>query len=173
MVGIYRVAKRLAESLHLVIDPFHQVLLPRFTRLSLERNLQDARQLAVRGSVAAFTLSLLLLGLFLVIGQVIIVLLFGEPFRESYQIAGLLMLGALLWAISVPLPSINIALGNARDNFWIHFLCALLSILVTIWLTPQIGISGAVIGYLAFSIIWSFSMFYIVRIRVVQAYKLG
>lgn len=165
-VGLYLLARRIAEALHMLVDPFSQAVYPEFTRLLARRHLPPLKTLIKKSSLTVgLTATLIWLG-FIVIGPWLVPLVFGDDYAPAYLLAAICMAGSVLWAYFQPVTPILYGLGKAKDVFHIHISTAVLYVLlVTVFAVALDGL-GAAIAYAGFFLAWSILASAVMRHRL-------
>ncbi|HCE1007014.1 oligosaccharide flippase family protein [Acinetobacter baumannii] len=150
-VGIYSSAQRLIDLLKsLIMMPIYQIIFPLLSKKFVS-NLEDGLN-SVRIFLPVFTLMVIvvLLGI-LLFGKIIILLLFGSAFSDSYLILVILGLGlaAVFYGMLIG-GQIMLNLGMDREFVRIQVIVSVLSLFLNIIILPY----G---GGVTTAIIWSLS----------------
>lgn len=157
-VAIYRVARRLADTLTLAIDPFFQAIYPELSRLHAEKKQAEFEKLMKRSSLfIGGGVFIIFLG-FLALGPLFIHIVFGPAFADAYPIASICILSMVIWAVAQPLSPALYTFGALSWIFNIHLSTAILYVVMLYFMLIQWGVLGAAIALLIFFMLWSGSM---------------
>lgn len=154
-VGLFVVAKRLANATMLIARPLQQAILPEFARLSAQRAFVVMRRTVFAFMAATFGTALLVLVLVLPWLGSIVVLLFGPGFAGAApQIAVQLVAVAFLLSGMILNPAL-LNLGRDRSlvriTLAVSFLC-----IAAIWIFVALfGAIGASVAYVLSNALWS------------------
>jgi len=153
-VGIYRIAKELANIIGKLTDPIYQAIYPEFAKLlaSNNNNKEKVKGAAVKISFYAGLSGVVFYVLFSVFGEYAIRLAFGEEFVAAYDIT-LVYLGAVFVAIiTLPLYPMQHALGFAKEAFTNQLHATIVYFPILVILTFQFDMIGAAISYVIYYI---------------------
>lgn len=157
-VGIYRVARRLGDTMAIAIDPFFQAIYPELARFAAEKNMQGFKTLMLRSSLLVGGFSFVVFLGFLALGQWFINLVFGPEYAQAYPLAVICILAMVVWALAQPLSPALYTLGHLRHVYYVHLITALSYLALLYAMTFQWGILGAALALLVFYMLWALSM---------------
>lgn len=165
-VGLYMMARRIAEALHMLVDSFFHAIYPEFSKLIALRNSSGLHRLVIQSSLSVGAAATFIWLCFLMIGPWLVPIIFGESFTPVFSLAAICMLGSVLWAFLQPASPILYNLGRARDAFVIHSITAVLYILALIPLTVEFDVIGSSVSYAGFFLAWSALTVFITQHRL-------
>ena len=165
-VGLYTMARRIAEALHMIVDSFFHAIYPEFSKMIAMRDIAALRRLVKQSSLSVGAAATILWLGFLVLGPWLVPTIFGTSFTQAYTLAVICMLGNVIWAFSQPVSPILYNLGKARDVFVITTTMATLYILTLIALTSGFGVVGASIAYAGYFLAWSIITVVVTKYRL-------
>jgi O-antigen/teichoic acid export membrane protein len=153
-VGLYLMARKIAEAMHMFADSFFHAIYPEYTKLLAAREIIALKNLLKKSSITVGGASVSMWIVFIVLGPLVIPLLFGLAFTKIYLLSVICLIGSVVWAFSQPVAPILYALGHSRDVFMIHILTAITYILLVWWLVNSYDVLGASIAYALFFVLW-------------------
>lgn len=154
-VSIYRIARRLADTMSTAIDPFFHAIYPELAKFFVEKNRRKFDILMIQSSVLVTGFSLCVFIGFIVFGRYFINLAFGEEFSQVYPIAIICILGMVVWAASHPLSPALYAMGQVKTAYYIHLFTALIYITTLYFMILEWQIVGAAIAPIIFFLTWA------------------
>lgn len=157
-VGIYRIARRLGDTVAIAIDPFFQAIYPELAKAFAEKNIANFKTLMVRSSIMVGGFAFVVFIGFVILGQIFINIVFGPAFAQAYPIAVLCILSMVVWALAQPLAPALYALGHLRHVYYVHLATALIYLALLYGMIIQWGIWGAALALLIFYMLWAISM---------------
>jgi O-antigen/teichoic acid export membrane protein len=154
-VGLYQVARRIAQFFELTIAPFTYAIYPEFSR-----QIADGDR---AGFTSLLRTSALLVGSaatigwvgFLLLGDAFLQLAFGDAYLGSYGVAGFCLLGTTIWAWAQPISPAMFSLGIADRAFVIHLTVASLYLVSLVVFIEYFGLLGAGASYAILYISWA------------------
>lgn len=102
-VGIYRIARKLADTLSLAIDPFFHAIYPELNRLYIAKNRFGFERLMLQSGALIGVGSIGALLAFLALGGGFIEVVFGSGFAQAYPVAIICIVAMIVWAVAQPL----------------------------------------------------------------------
>lgn len=157
-VGIYRVARRLGDTMAIAIDPFFQAIYPELARFVAEKNMEGFKTLMLRSSALVGGFSFVVFLGFLVMGQWFINIVFGPAFSQAYPVAAICILAMVIWALAQPLSPALYTLGHLRHVYYVHLVTAISYLVLLYTMIVQWDILGAALALLTFYMLWALSM---------------
>jgi O-antigen/teichoic acid export membrane protein len=161
-VGLYQVARRLAELTVFCAGAASAVGLPRLARAHAERRpdkLQatvDLMNLIALGSTAMIVAALVAVGPFAL-------QLFGRDFADGYPVLLVLAVGRLAAAVFGPASDVLLMTGHHGRLGRVNLLFALVNLALNLVLIPWFGAAGAAIATTAASLSWNVWLYVLVR----------
>jgi O-antigen/teichoic acid export membrane protein len=160
-VGIYDVAVTLVERLWSLSEALSAIMLPRIASLSND----DPQRRHLTPIVARYLFWInVTIGIVLsILAEWLIVLLYGEPYRESAVALRLLIPGIVIWGVATILAQDVSGRGEPRLNAAAATIAALVNFVGNMLLIPHLDYAGAsittTISYTMYALIlaWSFS----------------
>lgn len=153
-VGVYKIAKEVANLISKLTDPIYQAIYPEFAALLAAGQNLEAKQLATKISLYAGGAGLIFYGLFVFFGKWVIGLAFGVEFIDSFEVTLVYFLAIYIAVISVPLVPMLFSYGLAKEAFYNQLLATIAYILIIYPLTLLFETIGASIAYIVFYIVW-------------------
>lgn len=153
-VGLYHVARRLAELAVFCAGAVSSVGLPRLARAHAERRTDklqatvDVMNLICVGSTAAIVLAMIASGPWLL-------LLFGAEFADGYPVLLILALGRLATVLMGPASDLLLMTGHHARLGRINLVFALVNIALNFFLIPRFGATGAALATTIAYVSWS------------------
>ena len=161
-VGLYQVARRLAELAVFCGGAASAVGLPRLARAHAER-----RPDKVQGTIDIMNLisvgSTLLIVTGLVASGPFALRLFGPEFAHGYPVMLILALGRLASVLLGPASDLLLMTGHHRRLGRINFVFAVLNIALNVVLIPWFGAAGAAIATTTASVSWNAWLYLMAR----------
>jgi O-antigen/teichoic acid export membrane protein len=153
--GLYKVGRTVASVFGRLTGPFHQAILPIFSRLSRSRGRTEANSIARKSSALLGFAMLFGWFLFALTGEAILISTFGPGYRDSYLPTLFLLLSMVIWGFSQTLSPMLVAAGRVGTSSLIHAATVAIYISSLYFLTPNFGILGAAIALVLFYSLWS------------------
>jgi O-antigen/teichoic acid export membrane protein len=154
VVGIYKIAKEVANLMAKLTDPVYQAIYPEFAKMLANGKKLEAKQMAIKISFYAGVVGFIFYGLFTLLGEWAIGLAFGSEFLEAYQVSMIYMIAILIAMISLPLPSLMHSFGLAKYAFINQVTSVLIYVIISVILISKFSMIGAAVSMIIFHIIW-------------------
>jgi O-antigen/teichoic acid export membrane protein len=154
IVGIYKIAKEIANLIGRLTDPIYQAIYPEFAKLLSSGKKLEAKDIAKKISVYAGSAGFIFYGIFVLFGEWAISLAFGEEFLKAYNVTLIYFFAILIAVISLPLVPILHSKGLAKQAFLNQFFATLGYCVAIYPLTLYFSAIGASMAYIIFYIIW-------------------
>jgi O-antigen/teichoic acid export membrane protein len=145
---------------HGVVAFYNPVMLALYNEAApkISRSFADGGVDALRETIAAtakrcFLAALPLFLVFVLFGDRLVILVYGEKFAGCGVVVGLLALGALIVALGYAFPYGLLAIGKPRLDFVGNLASFLVFVILGIWAVRMYGAVGAGIGTVAASIV--------------------
>ncbi len=145
-VGIYAVAALLAQTLTLIPSAVQRVSAPVTTTIYAKGDTGSLRRLIFSIMKKSFFLSICIAISIAILGQFLIICLFGKEFLEAYLPLLILLLGYTFAGTFAAVGSTLASIGKVRILFRLTAFCGVFNILLNIVLIPYFGLIGAAIG---------------------------
>jgi O-antigen/teichoic acid export membrane protein len=161
-VGLYQVARRLAELTVFCAGAASAVGLPRLARAHAEGRADklqatvDLMNLISVGSTAAVAVGLVAVGPFAL-------QLFGRDFADGYPVLLILAFGRLAAALFGPASDVLLMTGHHRRLGRVNLVFALVNLALNLVLIPWLGAAGAAIATSTASLCWNIWLYVLVR----------
>lgn len=152
IVGIYKIAKEVANLIAKITDPIYQAIYPEFAKLLSNGKKIEAKVMAKKVSVYAGIAGLTFYSIFAIFGKYSIELAFGVGFSEAYDIALVYFLAILIGMITLPLYPMQHALGYAKYSFTNQVHATLIYLPILFALIIHFEMVGASIAYVFYYI---------------------
>lgn len=158
-VGLYRVARKLAEIASIIINPFFYAVYPSLSRLYAAQDMAGFKRLVkqsswlVGGCITFGWISFILIGVWF------IQLTFGEAYTPAYPIAIICMAAMAVWGFAQPLAPALYSIGVYKVIFKIHLSTAIFYLAMLFPMTKWLGLFGSAWAFTIFYFAWSGLMF--------------
>lgn len=163
-VALYKIAVQVCSLPLRVTDPVYQVLLPQFSKLLAKGALKDVRKMVAKISVVGGLFFIFIFSVFLMTGQSLINLVFGDQYAEVYDIASIYLIALLGAMVGLPYVPYFQALGNAKLCLNIQLITTVIYVALLYPLIDRMGTLGAAIAYIFYYIIWLCLALYYFRV---------
>jgi len=149
-VGLYNVAKQLAGVLRKLSSIYTSATFPEIAHLAARKDIAGARHLRGRMIWIGLAAGAFAVGLMMLLGDHLLELAFGEPFRAAYTTLILLMLASALQLVSHTLSVYVQVFVSPAALFFIYFIAlAVYIVAVPLGLT-LLSVEGAALGQITF-----------------------
>lgn len=162
-VGLYRIAKEVANIISKLTDPIYQSIYPEFSHLLANKQHAAAKNVATKIAFYTGAAGLIFYIGFLVLGEWAIGLAFGQEFRPAYSITAVYFLAIFIAMVSLPLVPWMLAHGMAKQTFWNQFSATAAYCLILYPLVLYYSAIGAGIAYIIYYLIWVALALYSIR----------
>lgn len=157
VVGVYRIAKEIANVIARLTDPIYQAIYPELAKLLASAKKKEAKEMAKKISLYAGLCGIVFYIVFAILGVWGIELIFGEGFSHAYDVTMVYLLAVFIALISLPIVPLLHSGGHAREAFFNQLWSTLGYLIVIYPLSLMYSSVGAAIAYICFYLIW-FSM---------------
>jgi O-antigen/teichoic acid export membrane protein len=154
MVGIYKIAKEIANLMAKLTEPVYQAVYPEFSKMLARNKKLEAKEMAKKISLYAGLIGIMSYILFIFFGEWVIIVLFGKDFLEAYNVSLIYIIAIIIAMFSLPLPPLMHSLGLANYSFYNQLISSFLYCIVLIVLVSKFAMIGAAISMVLFHIIW-------------------
>ena len=148
IVGIYKIAKEVANLIAKLTDPVYQAIYPEFAKMLANGKKLEAKQMAIKISLYAGGAGLVFYGLFALLGEWAIGLAFGSEFLGAYDVTLVYFIAIFVAIITLPLYPMQHAFGYAKKAFINQLQTTLVYIPLLFILTFYFEMIGASIAYI-------------------------
>ena len=145
-VGIYRVAIQLAALAAFGLQAVNMVIAPRFARLYQLGDMAKLQRLVTVTARGILGFSLTVAALFVVAGEWLVVVVFGDEFVASYPPLLIMLGGQLVSSAAGSVGHLLNMTGHERDTLRATALAAALNVALNLALIPLWGIVGAAVA---------------------------
>ena len=153
-VALYKIAVQVCSLPLRVIDPVYQVLLPQFSKLLAKGELNDVRKMVTKLSLVGGLFFIFIYIVFLIAGQPLINLVFGDQYAQVYEIASVYLIALMGAMVGLPYVPYFQALGNAKLCMNIQLASTLIYVSLLYPLIDQMHTLGAATAYIFYYMIW-------------------
>lgn len=168
--GVYNIAVRIAGILQLITFCFIAAIGPVAARLHAAGDLDELARVTSIGVRAVFAAALTASIILAAAGGPILSV-FGEEFRDGYNMLLVLVLGQLFWAATVPAGVLLNMTGHHNQSGKILLVAALVNFALCALLIPLYGSMGAAIATTIVIVMWNGLMAWSAERRVgIRAY---
>lgn len=154
VVGLYRIAKEVANIISRLTDPIYQSIYPEFSRLLSQNKKSEAKRIAKKIAFYIGLVGLFFYVVFFLFGEWGIGMAFGEEFKAAYPIALVYFIAIFIAMISLPIVPLMLSLGMAKQAFWNQLNATLVYCAVLYPLVFHYSAIGAAIAYILFYVVW-------------------
>lgn len=156
IVGIYKIAKEVANLIAKLTDPVYQAIYPEFAKMLATGKKLEAKHMAIKISLYAGGAGFIFYGLFALLGEWAIGLAFGSEFLGAYDVTLVYFIAIFIAIINLPLVPVLHSKGLAKQAFW-NQLWATVSYCIVIYpFIMYFSAIGAALAYIVFYIVWMF-----------------
>ena len=145
-VGYYAIAVKLSNMTLFILNAIDTMAGPKFSELFHSNKIDDLFHIARKSSKLIFFVTVPLIVTFLLLGKPILIIAFGEKFGSAYPALVILALGQFINAVSGSTGMFMNMTGNQKALKNIAIMTACINILVSFWLIPLWGITGAAVA---------------------------
>jgi O-antigen/teichoic acid export membrane protein len=156
IVGIYKIAKEVANLIAKLTDPVYQAIYPEFAKMLANGKKLEAKQMAIKISLYAGGAGLVFYGLFALLGVWAIGLAFGSDFLAAYGVTLVYFIAIFIAIVNLPLVPVLHSKGLAKQAFWNQLWATFSYCLVVYPLALYFSAIGAALAYIVFYIVWMF-----------------
>jgi O-antigen/teichoic acid export membrane protein len=153
--GIYKIVIQLSNLVVFGLTAINQLLQPKFSELYEMKNNTALQELVYYSSTMIFILGLLATIIFIVFGEYIIEILFGESYISGISSLTILVLAQLINVVFGSVAALLNMTGNERLTMKILIISLLINIILDLILIPIYGIEGAAIANAISLIVWN------------------
>lgn len=154
IVGIYKIAKEVANLIAKLTDPVYQAIYPEFAKMLANGRKHEAKQMAIKISLYAGGAGLVFYGLFALLGEWAIGLAFGSDFLAAYDVTLVYFIAIFVAVISIPLVPMLFSYGLAKEAFYNQVLATVAYAIVIYPLTYYYEAIGSAMAYIVFYVFW-------------------
>jgi O-antigen/teichoic acid export membrane protein len=154
IVGIYKIAKEVANLIAKLTDPLYQAIYPEFAKMLAKGKKLEAKKMAINISLHAGGAGLVFYGLFALFGEWAIGIAFGNEFLGAYDITLVYFLAIFIALIAIPLVPMLFSYGLAKEAFYNQVLATIAYVIVLYSFTYYYEAIGAAIAYVVFYLVW-------------------
>lgn len=165
-VGIYRVAAQFGILVIFGLRAVNAIQAPHIAHLYALGDMQTLQKMITKGSRAIVAVALPMVLVFVLFGQVIIRLTFGEMYADSYVPMVILCIGQLVNASVGSVAWLLNMTGHERDATRSVLIAAVINVILNASLTPIWGAIGAAIATATTLLAWNVIMWRMVRVRI-------
>jgi O-antigen/teichoic acid export membrane protein len=166
-VGLYKIAVQICSLPLRIIDPIYQVLLPKFSQLLITDTTLEVRKMVAKLSGLGGLFFGFVYIVFIVVGQALINLAFGDQYAGVYEISSIYLIALSGAMIGFPYVPYFQALNKAALCMKIQ-LCSTLVYIASLYpLIYQLQTIGAAIGYIVYYFVWlSLALYFFRKIKI-------
>jgi O-antigen/teichoic acid export membrane protein len=154
-VGIYRVAAQTATLVVFSLTAVNMVIAPHVSQLYTAGNKERLQRMTTWSARGILLIAVPVSGVFILYGEAILVLLFGDKYRTGHTALAILCVGQL---VSAAMGSVGLLLnmsGYERDTVRGVALSAVANVLLNIILIPTFGMNGAATATAVTLLMWN------------------
>ena len=99
--GLYKIAREMARAATRLTGPFHQAIYPNLAKMKVSENFLSFRKLVIQSSVTLGTMVFVGFLVFLMLGEYLLIGIFGESYSAAYRPAIFCIFGIVIWGLSL------------------------------------------------------------------------
>ena len=146
-VGFYAVAKRMANMVGVISDPFTMSVFPQFSLLLAEKKFLEIRTMLNKITRNAIIPALLFTAASVLVSEWVITLAFGIEYSGSVQPFRICIIGSVLTSLFFWNQSLMQSFGLIAFRFYVYLVAVIIGGLTSYFiLVPQYGMSGMAVG---------------------------
>lgn len=154
VVGLYKIAREVANIIAKLTDPIYQTIYPEFARMLSKGEKLETKRVAIKvASITAASGCVFFLG-FVVLGKWAVGLAFGNEFLGAYSITLVYFLAVFIAMVSLPLAPLLLANGLAKEAFYNQLHATIGYVIVLYPLTFYYSAIGTSLAYVVFYLLW-------------------
>jgi O-antigen/teichoic acid export membrane protein len=153
VVGIYELARRMANTVHSLSVPLYSAVFPEISKLVAEGRHAEVAALRSQLTRILFAAVVPLCGVGTLLAPLVVPLVFGGDFAASAPLLQVL-LWYFLWLPLLWLPGFLLAIGRARELTTLSVADALVYLVLLLGLIPAFGAMGAAAATVLRSLLW-------------------
>lgn len=165
-VGIFRVAAQVAMLAAFGLHAINMVVAPRFASLYAERRMDRLQQLATGSARIVLASSVLLTGIFLLIGRTFFQKIFGAEFNAAYAPLLILLAGQTVNAMAGSVGFLLNMTGHERDTAKGMGIAVVSNLMLNLVLIPRWEVEGAAAATAVSMALWNGLLWWSVRKRL-------
>lgn len=165
-VGIYQVAVQGGNVVVLALGAINLVIAPQFASLYASGDRDQLQRLVTRSARLILGLTLPVVIMLIAFGQPMILRAFGAEYTDAYIPLVILTAGQLINAAFGSVAMLLNMTGHEQNTARALGLCAVLNIVLTLFLIPPLGMAGAALATSISLIVWNTSLWRIVRLKL-------
>ncbi|MFV7790541.1 lipopolysaccharide biosynthesis protein [Aliarcobacter lanthieri] len=154
IVGLYKIAKEIANIISKLTDPIYQTIYPEFARLLANNNKKEAKDVAIKISSITAIAGVVFYLCFMLLGEWSIGLAFGEEFKGAYSITLIYFIPIFIAMISLPLVPLLLSNALAKEAFLNQLYSTIGYGIILYPLIYYYSAIGASIAYIVFYVLW-------------------
>lgn len=164
-VGLYKVAKQIANVLVMLLDPLYQAIYPALTKLNAAGDYRAMLKMSMRAAAGASIFGAVAFALLAIISESLLFHAFGQEFIDAKNVLLWYGLAVLIAVASFPVSPLIMATGSPNVLLLTLLVSTTIYFSVLPWLIAAHGQSGAGIAYVVFYLSWvALSITYLVRL---------
>lgn len=141
--GLYKVARQVSSVVGFISTPLEQAFAPVLAKMSARSRNIEARQLAFKSAGVTGIGLLPPVLLFLLLGEQVLKVVFGEIFGDAYSSAALALLAMVIMAVGRPITPLLLSWGESRSLATVGVASVLLYFVLLAVLASGFGLEGA------------------------------
>lgn len=162
-VGIYKIAKQVAQILNMLIDPLYQSIYPEFARLWAKADRKNFIGMLKKSSLVVGIAVIVCWIVFLLTGRWIIDFMVGATYKDAYFVSLIYMLALVIGLANFAFTPALLAMGFPRKSFMANLISTVLYFIVLFPFVIKFGVAGASWAYVVYYVIWSGVIAYLFR----------
>lgn len=165
-VGIYRAIGQLGTLVIFGLSAINQMLHPHFSRLYAAKEIKKLQKVVTLSSLVIFGFAAIPALIFLVWGEFILDVIFGEEFKIGYLPLSILTIGQLANASFGSVGALLNMTGHEKDAMKGMFYSLFINIVLAFALIPPYGMEGAALATAISLVVWNIILRFYVKKRL-------
>jgi O-antigen/teichoic acid export membrane protein len=157
-VGIFKIAKQLAQVATRLFDPLYQAVYPELSRLWAQKDHSGFIRMMKRSSFFAGAGGIAGLIVFLFSGRWLIEIVLGPEYGAAYPVASIYLVALVIALLGFTLQPAMLAVGRPRISVKVQILATSAYFIAMMFLSSSLGIIGASLAYVFYYLVWVLGM---------------
>jgi len=154
-VGLFKIAKMLAQVFGRLLDPFYQAIFPELSELHAAGRRGEFLAMMRGSTLLATGVAVVFWFFFVIMGRFLIRVVYGGDFVEAYAVAAIYLLALVVASAGFVLQPAMLALGRPRRSFMAHLIATVVYFASLVPLLKMLDVAGASWAYLAYYLVWT------------------
>jgi O-antigen/teichoic acid export membrane protein len=162
-VGLYKIVKSIGSTLGKFTDPLYQAVYPDLARSAGARTWDTFKHLIFAPLKYVLLTGILLVAVFVLVGQQVIELLLGSEYSESFRPAVVYLAGTIIAMSTFSFHPAMLSLGKPHLSLGILITSTTFYLASLYFLTNAFGLEGASASYVLFYVLWASLQWFFIK----------